>query len=333
MSTIGDVNLNLADWVARLNPDKSIAAIVELLRESNPIITDMVMVEGNLPTGHRTTVRSGLPGVTWRQLNYGVQPTKSRAVQVTDSIGMLEAYSDVDKSLADLNGNTAAFRASEDRAFIMAMANEFASTLFYGNTAIDPEKFMGLAPRYNALTADDNSANILDGGSNDTDNTSIWLLTWDESVLHGIFPKGSPIGLSVEDLGQVTLDDSQSPPGHYEGYRSHYKWDSGLTLRDWRGCVRIANIEISDLIKAASSGADLVDLMVQALELLPAELDAMSKTFYCNRTIRSMLRRQISNNSNVNLNLDNVGGERVLTFDGVPVRRCDALLNTETLLT
>ncbi len=32
--------------------------------------------------------------------------------------GMLETYSEIDKALADLNGNTAAYRLSEDRAFL-----------------------------------------------------------------------------------------------------------------------------------------------------------------------------------------------------------------------
>ena len=334
MATIGStaLNLNLSDWIARLDPDGSVAAIVEILRTSNPILDHMVMVEGNLPTGHKSTIRSGLPDVAWRLLNAGVQPSKSRNVQVTDTVGMLEAYSAVDKSLADLNGNVAAFRQSEDRAFIMAMAQEMASTLFYGNTHIDPEEFLGLAPRYSDLSAA-NAANILAGGGSGADNTSIWLLTWDDAVLHGIFPKGSPMGLQATDKGQVTLDDTtQTPTGHYEGYRTHYKWDVGLTLKDWRGNVRIANIDVSDLLITAASGANLVDLMVQALELLPTELDGMSHAFYCNRTIRSFLRRQISNKSNVNLNLDNVGGKRVLTFDDVPVYKCDAILNAEALV-
>ena len=51
-------------------------------------------------------------------------------MQVTDSIGMLETYAEVDKSLADLNGNTDEFRLSEDRAFIEAMNQAMAQTLF-----------------------------------------------------------------------------------------------------------------------------------------------------------------------------------------------------------
>ncbi|TRR45281.1 hypothetical protein DNP46_24955, partial [Salmonella enterica subsp. enterica serovar Panama] len=109
--------------------------------------------------------------------NYGVQPSKSTTVQVTDGIGMLETYAEIDKSLADLNGNTAEFRLSEDRAFIEAMNQQMARTLFYGDTSVNPQQFMGLSSRYSDLTAT-NAQNIIDAGGTGTDNTSIWLIVW-----------------------------------------------------------------------------------------------------------------------------------------------------------
>lgn len=329
MAKIGDTALTLNDWGRRVDDGGKIMKIVEILNDTNEILDDLVFVEGNLPTGHKTTVRSGLPSATWRLLNYGVQPSKSRTVQITDSIGMLEAYAEVDKDLADLNGNTAEFRLSEDKAFIEAMNQAMASTLFYGNTSSDPEKFMGLAPRYNSLTAE-NAANIINGGGTGSDNTSIWLCVWGSNTVHGIFPKGKATGLRFQDLGEVTLEDDAN--GKYQGYRSHYKWDVGMSLRDWRYVVRIANIDVSDLTKDASgSSADLVDLMTQAVELIP-NVNMGKAAFYCNKTIRSILRRQITNKDNVNLSLDEVAGKKVVSFDGIPVRKCDAILNTETAI-
>lgn len=328
MATVGDLNLTMHDWASRIE-DKRIAKIVEILAETNPILEDAVWVEGNLPTGHKTTIRSGLPSVAWRLLNYGVQPSKSRTVQVTDSCGMLESYAEVDKDLADLNGNTAEFRLSEDKAFLEAMNQEMASTLFYGNTATDPEKFLGLAPRY-ALTTAENGGNIILAGGTGSDNTSLWLVVWGGNTCHCIFPKAKISGLQSKNLGEVTLEDAAG--GKYQGYRTHYKWDAGLTLRDWRFVVRIANIDISNLTKDASgSSADLVDLMVQAIELVP-NLSLGRAVFYANKTITSMLRRQITNKDNVHLSLDEVAGKKVLSFDGIPVRKCDALLNTEALV-
>lgn len=329
MATLAITNPTLADVTNRMTADGKIdPQIVEMLTQTNEVLQDMTFIEANGFTEHKTTIRSGLPTGTWRKLNYGVQPEKSRTVQVKDSLGMLETYAEVDKALADLNGNSAAWRLSEDYAFIEGMNKTMATTLFYGDSSVDPEKFMGLAPRFNSSTAQ-NGSNIIKAGGSGADNTSIWLVVWGPNTIHGLYPKGSQAGLQQRDLGEETLTDAQG--GRYQGYRSHYKWDMGLTLRDWRYVVRIANIDVSDLTRDASSGANLIDLMIQALEIIP-NMSMGRPVFYCSRTIRSFLRRQILNKNNVNLTFDDVAGKRVLMFDGVPVRKTDALLETEAVV-
>lgn len=328
MATIGATALTLADWASRLDPDGVTAKIVEILKQTNEILDDMLWIEGNLPTGHRHTIRGGLPTPTWRMLNYGVPVSKSLTKQVDDVCGILSDYGEVDKDLADLNGNTASFRLTEDAAHIMGMSNELASTLFYGNTGTDPEKFVGLAPRFNDLSAD-NSENILNAAGSGSDNTSIWLVVWDAMSCAGIFPKGSKAGLTNKDLGEVTAQDSSN--NYFQAYRTFYEWKPGMIVPDWRYVVRIANIDVSDLKKDAASGADLVDLMVQALEI-PPSLNMGRAVFYCNKTIRSFLRRQMLNHNNVFLSLNEVAGKHVLAFDTVPVKRCDAILNTEAVV-
>lgn len=325
MTLLASTAVTLVDWAKRVGPDGNIDSIVELLSQDNEILDDMLWLEGNLPTGHRTTVRTGLPTAAWRLLNYGVAKSKSTTVQVDDTVGMLEAYSEVDRDLLMLNGNDLAFRLSEDAAFSEAMRQTFASTLFYGNTQTDPEKFLGLAPRYNSLSAG-NAQNVIDGGGTGADNTSIWLVGWGDRTCHGIFPKGSPAGLQMRDLGEETAVDSNGLM--HQVFRTHFQWKPGFSLRDWRYVVRIANIDTSELVKDATAGADLIDLMVRSLERIKS-LQGVRTAFYCNRTISSFLRRQIMNKSNVNLTLDTVEGRKVMAFDGVPVRRVDAITNAE----
>lgn len=329
MSTIGNLNPTLADFAKREDPNGKIDKIVELLTDTNEILEDMTFMEGNLPIGHKTTVRTGLPTATWRLLNYGVQPSKSTTAQVTDTCGMLEAYAEVDKSLSDLNGNSAEWRLSEDRAFLESMNQTMASTLFYGNVSTDPEKFHGLAPRYATVSTDDTNIgyNILNA-SGDSDRTSIWLVCWGPNTIHGIMPKGSKAGFQIQDLGEQTLYDAAG--GRFQGYRTHYKWDIGLTVRDWRYAVRIANVDVAALTKNAGSGSDLIDLMTQAVEWLP-NMKMGRPVFYMNRTVKSFLRRQIMNKvASSTLTMDQVAGKHVMSFDGVPVKRCDALINAET---
>src|SRR5262245_38158084 len=118
MATLPTINPTLLDLAKMTDPNGTIATIAEILNETNEILDDMSWIEGNLPTGHRTTMRAGIPMPTWRKLYGGVQPNKGTTVQVTDSCGMLEAYAEVDKALADLSGNTSAFRLAEDKAHI-----------------------------------------------------------------------------------------------------------------------------------------------------------------------------------------------------------------------
>ena len=147
MATLGSNVLTLADWAKRLDPDGKVQDIVELLSQTNEVLDDKLFMEGNLPTGHRTTVRTGLPTVAWKLLNQGVTTSKSTTAQIDEQCGHLQAWSEIDKDLAELNGNKAEFRLSEAQAFVEAMNQEMASTLFYGNASTAPEEFTGLPDR------------------------------------------------------------------------------------------------------------------------------------------------------------------------------------------
>ena len=328
MGVLANNNPTLLDVSRRLDPDGSIDSIVEMLAQENEILQDITFLEGNLPTGHKTTVRTGLPAPTWRKLYGGVQPTKSTTAQVQDSCGMMEAYSEVDKALADLNGNSAAFRLSEDMAHIEGMSQSLASTLFYGDMST-PEKFMGLAPRYNSLSAE-NADNIINASGAGSDNTSIWLCVWGPQTGFGIYPKGSQAGLQMTDKGQVTIENVDGAGGRMEGYRTHYRQDAGLVIRDWRYFVRVANIDVSDMA-TDSNAKGLIRLMIQASERIPSYGKGRA-AFYMNRGLREKLRLGILEKVSSNLTWDSVEGKRVMVFDDIPVRRVDAILNTESVV-
>src|SRR6516164_1468930 len=153
MAVLGATALTYADWAKRVEDGYRIASIIELLSQTNEILEDMLVLEGNLPTGHKTTVRTGLPQATWRLLNQGVPNAKSTTAQIVDTVGNLETYAVIDKDIADLNGNTAEFRLSEVRAFLEGMSQQVARTIVYGNQFVNPEQFTGLAPRYSTKTA------------------------------------------------------------------------------------------------------------------------------------------------------------------------------------
>lgn len=332
MVTLATTMPTLLDMARASDPDGRIAPVIEILNQTNEILDDMVWVEGNLPTGHRSTIRAGLPTPTWRKLYGGVQPTKGTTVQVTDSTGMLEAFAEVDKALADLNGNTGAFRTLQDRAHLEGMSQEMARALFYESEVTNPERITGFSPRFNDTSAA-NGENIILGGSagGQTDNSSIWLIGWGPATVHGIIPKGSIAGMQRKDYGEVVIESIDGAGGRMVAYRTHYRWDTGLTVADWRYVVRIPNIDKSLLTSDYSTGANLNDLMLQAEAKLPS-LAGIRPVFYMPRNVHTFLMRQTINTVKTStLTMEDVQGRnKVLMFNGIPVRRVDALAADET---
>ncbi len=336
MATLSSSNLTLADWAKRSDPDGRVPIVAELLSQSNEILDDCVFKEGNLPTGERVIIRTGLPSVYFRALNQGIPGSKSTTAQVDEACAILEARSEVDKDLAMLNGNTAQFRLSEDTAFLEAMNQTQAETMFYGNPGTDPKKFLGLAPRYGDLSAD-NAVNILDAGGTGSDNASVYLVVWGDQTVYCPFPKGSKAGLTHEDLGEQTVYNSDGT--RLQAFATRYQWKNGLVVKDWRYVVRICNIDISDLIgvtgtQAASASTALIKLMARALYRIPNM--AMGRAaFYMNRTVHSgMSIAALDKSQNVlsiQEGLKQFGtAQSYLSFLGVPLRRVDALINAET---
>lgn len=331
MTTLSASFPTLLDVAKRMDPDGKAAKIAEMLSQDNEILDDMPWVEGNLPTGHRVTVRTGLPTAAWRKLNQGVPRSKSTVAQIDETTAMLEAWSDVDKDIAELNGLESDFRLSESSAFIESMNQTMASTVFYGNSVSAPESFLGLAPRFDDVPTTaggaENKDNVIDAGGTGSTNTSIWLVGWGPNSVHGIYPKGSMAGLQHSDLGLDTVLDNNGNP--YRAYRDHYQWKCGIALRDWRYVVRIANIDVTALVSDAAAGANLINLLTRALERIHS-LNGVRPVFYMNRTVRSILRQQqVSAVKNSTLSVEELYGKRVLMASEVPVRRTDALLNTE----
>ena len=349
MTVLGSNYLSLADWAKRQDPDGKIGDIAELLSQTNEIFEDMVWLEGNLPTGHRSTVRTGLPSGTWRQLYQGVVPGKSTTAQIEDHCGSLEAYSIVDRNLAELNGDIGKFRLSEDMAQMEGLSQQVATALFYGNAAVNQTQFTGLSPRFNTVaTASAQTAyNVIDCGGTASSNTSIWIVGWGDRTCHGIFPKGSKAGLLHEDKGD-TIPGYDGSYNRFEAYTSYFRWQAGLTVRDWRYVVRLANVDVTSATLGLqnTTPVDLYAQLAKAVIRMPTtsyEVSGITKSdapdgvmpairpvIYCNRTVRQYLDIQAMRNARTLLRLSEYAGKVVADFRGIPIRVCDALVNTET---
>ncbi len=332
MATLAQQLPTLLDKVKRMAPNGAIDNIVEQLTRRNPVLQDMVWNEGNLPTGHLFTSRTGLPAVSWRRLNEGVSPGKSLTDQITETCGLLEATSAVDCEQARLNGNEAAFRASEDNAFLQALNNEVSTGIFYHSTKTAPEKFGGLTPRFDAASGVSSlpqSSQIIKcaATSSGSDQTSIWLVCWGPDTVFGIYPKGTVGGIETEDMGKQLWDDGTGKK--FRAWVTYWTWRVGLCVKDWRYVVRICNIDTSALV---ANSTEIIEAMIKATHQVQ-DFTMGRPVFYVNRTVGTYLHLQARNAvTNSTLTIENIGGQPVTKFLGIPVRETDALLNTEAIV-
>lgn len=336
MAVKGQTYLTLADKLKQTIGDKVTPEIIEMLSETNDVLLDAEVVECNDGSSNKTAIRAKLPEVEFREFYKGVKMSKSGGSQVTDETGMLEAYSEVDKSLADLNDDKAQFLLNESASFLESMNQTCQTNIFYGSKATNPCKFDGLAKRYNKIASAKGSIgyNVIDAGGTGADNTSIYFVTWGKLHTHMIYPKGSAAGIVRENKGQVTKEytDENGDTRAYEIYREHYKWDFGLSVRDYRSSARIANIDVSNLETA--SAADLVKLMVKAHNRIKRYAKTGRTVIYVNETVLTALELQVLEKTNVHLSYAEAasGGGQVLTFRGIPVRMIDQILDTEDVV-
>jgi hypothetical protein len=347
-------HVTLIDWANKYGPDGKLLPIANLLSQSNEIVQVMPFMEGNLPTGHKASVQTGLPVPILRRFYQGVPPSKGGVTTIEDVCANQQSRNEVDQKLAQLNDDVGQFRLSEALPHFEANTQLFAQQVMYGDTTTNKDGILGLTPRYNNIGAVNgivpaSSANIIDSGGTGSNNTSVWLVIWGSNTVTGIFPKGSKAGLDHQDLGVIDAFDANN--ARYRAYAEMWDWSYGLHVKDWRFAVRIANINVADLrsrsgTQANNATTQLLYTMIDAMARIPS-MGMGSATFLASRLVKSRLSQMALDKSQnalgFNGSLDQFGkvgpgsvagsGKEIqggtLTFQGVPVLTVDAILNNE----
>lgn len=321
----------LMDITRSLDPNGRIARIAEVLTTDCPLLQDIPWVECNGDDGHGITLRNGLPSLTWRKYNQGILPTKGTTTQFTETCGMLDGYNKIDVALAKRRGGDA-WRASQDLAFAASYNRTLETAFFYSSQRTDPEQISGLSPRLDALTGIPYTSQIVNfGAAGGNDSASMWLVGWGPGKVYGIYPKGSSAGLTMDVLQDDMVDDGTGTGAEFKAHRSYFSWKCGLAVEDARYVVRLCNID-DDVISETGSG--LILKMIDMLHKIQS-LNGCKPVFYANRTILTYLHKQaLDGSKNGQLTFDNpAGGQRVVSFAGVPIHQTDALLSTEAPIT
>lgn len=338
MPALSSNYITLADVAKRQNTDKSIADMVEILAQQSPVARAGYAMQCNDGDRTLTTLRASIPSPTWVQFYSRITPVKSTSRQVTDTTGMMEAMSTIDKRLFDKTKDRSKLRMQEALGILEGFAQEVESTFFYGNTGTSPLEFLGLAPRMNSLSAE-NGRMIVDGGGTGSTNTSIYLVTWGPMTAHLLYPQDTNAGATREDRG---IQRSETSDGVMYVVEETFKQHIGFAMPDWRYNGRIANIDVNKL--GSASEADLIRLLIKLLYKLPSRKSttgfssegapvSITPTLYCNSTIKEYLEAQMLRQPNGTLTRAEFMGQEVTTFRGMPILETDGIVNTETRVT
>lgn len=332
MAAVG-TNQTWADIAAGIGDDGKTLKIVNMMASVNTMIADGHMQEGNTTTGHKASIESGIPTPTWTRLNKGVAKSKGTKYSVEFSSGMAESRSEVDLRLLKLAKDPAGYRLSQARSHMEGMAQELADKALHGNVQATPEAFTGLAAYYNDSTAD-SAENIEDAGGTGSDNTSLYLVTWQEDKVHFFYPSGTQAGIKHRAIDEEKVEDSDSNPFYaaVDLFEAHL----GLVVADWRQCGRVANIDTTDLATAGAETDTSANMIRHAIRLKNKiwNLEGGRPYWYCNRTVLTALEIQAMNKPNVNLTLRDIGENKGVTMlAGIPVHRMDKITNAESQVT
>jgi hypothetical protein len=340
MGALGANFVTLAD-VAK-SKDKRIGGVAEVLVQENPMLMDIPYTVMNEGTIHKEEIRSSLPTVYYRKANQPIPASKTTTEERTFTAAHFESKSQMDAAVAKRGGpdRVAYNRWNQAQGHIQAMGLEHASLLIYGSPFTSNTKSAGLSDIFSTTnTGEATSKQVIDGGGSSSDLTSIYRIHWGERSLFGVYPKDTTAGLKRIDrspgdqLVQIQGTDQNSNTGFYWGYEEDFEIDHGLVVKDYRQASRIANIDI-DLLKSGVGAADLIDLMISGHYKIWNIQNGVG-AWYVNRTIEAFLHKQALTKvgAGAGLRFDNYQGEKVLMFLGFPVRRADALLNTEAQVT
>lgn len=338
MATIGNSFLNLIDMIS--SEDEQMAKVIEMLHRLSPFVQDAIATPCNSGTSHMHSIRTGLPAVVWGRIYQGIPQSKSARAQVKDTTGFVEGLSTVDKRLLDISPNAAATRLAEAKSFLESLTQAAETAAFYANSNINPEQPMGLATRYSKLSGGQASSQVISAGGSGSDNTSAWFVTHAEDATTLIYPQGTKAGITREDKGEQRVTDTNG--NAYYVMEELFRWHFGVAVRDWRTNARVCNIDVSDL---QAGTVDIYKFLRKAYHKLhqvrfaqdmkdPNAASIGRTVLYVNSDLYEAMDAMQTSTTNTALRLTpmDLEGREVMTYRGIPIRKTDALLNTETVV-
>ncbi len=328
--------LTLADYESMVtDKDVSRKVLIHTIRDYMSFFDQALILPANNGDSDKGQIITSYPEGQLRGYNEGWSAEEVLGKPARYEASMVRTRSVVDSSLYNTRkpGEREAWRLRKDEGFMRGLARSAVRRVFYGDD--DVRAAAGLAQIVNPQSEAFGERCINAGGATASSQTDIWLTCFDPAGFYLFYPQGGEgPGLSVRDMGEQYVRDKNGK--EYLAMVTEFGWDIGVSLFDPEKIVRICNVDVSKLSSknTTSTSANLIDLMTQALEMLPDDGSGRC-AFYMNDTVRSVLRRQMQNKDNAYLTQAEMAGRRVLAFGDIPVHKLgsDVIANNGAVVT
>lgn len=318
-----------ADMAKQVTPGWERAMpIINLLSKRHGLHANLPFAEANGAISHRASILTGLPTSSWRMFNYGTAPSNGTHANVTFPVATAETISEIDEQLIRIAPERESFVAQKMMEHVESLMQEWSSTAFYG-TAAAANEFVGLAALYSDPTAT-NGRNVLDaGGTDNSDNASIYLLNAGPTV-KGIFPRGSSAGIERFGGGYDWAESFGGTGLRARVWREGIRIGGGIAVEDWRDVVRVGSIDVSAMV-AQVNDADLIYLTRRAKSRLESR-PVYRRFFVMHPTVWEFIGHQRDDRqvAGGGVSTATIDGVEVDTLHGYPVVLDDNLLLTES---
>jgi len=322
--------LTFSEVLRRHAAGMSMLPTANVIESSTPLFADAIWMEANEKLSHIFGQVVKYATAERRAINKGVGTGISQRAKFAEGITMFALYGEVDELLVNMSNDPAAFLADEGAVVAQGIGEQMEDAILYDNAAADPNQIVGISPRmpkHRGATTGKPDTVYSCGAGAASDATSCYIIQWGADRVHMVYPKGSPAGLKREERGKVDIQLTDGTK--YPGYRSYYELSAGLVVRNPRCIARVSNVET-----LPSSDAPITfDALVTAMNAMYK--GGEGSVIYAPQRVITKLQLLATAPGTTNLYVDwqSLGGRKVLTFNGSPVRLAERIVYTEALTT
>jgi len=312
-------NLTLAEVNKREGYD-DMAAVVGELAQQNDVVDEFPWFPSTHGAYNKQLQAKRLGKGAFATVNGAVTAISSETDYITEPVKLYEGDSQIDTRALASADDPYKVRDSEDALNLAGLIQDWVYNLFYAGVST-PDAMKSFNQRRAAL-----GTYCIGGGGSGGDTSSLWTFEFGPSGIYLAYNKSGVPGIVSEDRG-LNLVPIPNGTGNMWAWVRHYEIWAAIVLRNERAMIRYANIETAGTTNIFSPG-DYIKFVKNRLPL-----GGRNAVSFANRTLKGQIDADAYNKTNAAYSIRDIADFGPVTLiSGIPVRMCEALIDTETVV-